>query len=92
MEMIDILKGRLPEGLEIVKIKNKRSNSQTEILFKYKDTEGTGYLWKMCAPGHENNVCDATIFNVMAGISFKRGDLEATKYWLDKMKVDQEGD
>lgn len=84
MEMVEILKGRLPDGLEIVKVKNRTGRSQVEILFRCDGFEFTSWLHKTCTPGHENNVCDKVIFNVLAAVAIKKNDLEKAKYWLDK--------
>lgn len=35
MEMVEILKGRLPDGLEIIKVKDRSNRSQAEIIFRY---------------------------------------------------------
>ena len=83
MEMLEILKGRLPEGLEIVKAKNK--GSQTEIKFSYEGVEATSWLLKTCAPGAAEAVCDTTIYGVMMNVGFKRGDMAMVKFWSDKL-------
>ena len=84
MEMLEILKGRLPEGLEIVKVNERPRHSQAEIRFKYDGTEGIGWLYKTCVPGRENIVCDFSICAVMAQIGLLRNDVEMAKFWLDK--------
>lgn len=84
MEMVEILKGRLPEGLEIVKVKNRSGRSQIEILFRYDGVEFPSYLHKTCTPGCENEVCDNVIFAVMAAVAMKQNDFEKAGYWLDK--------
>ena len=84
MEMLEILKGRLPEGLEIVKVKNRSGRSQTEILFRYDGVEFTSYLHKTCAPGCENEVCDNVICGVLMAVALKQGDMEKAKYWMDR--------
>ena len=86
MEMLDILKGRLPDGLEIVKVKNRSGNSQTEILFSYEGTEAKGWLPKTCTPGRAENCCDFLTYGVMAQIGLQRGDLVMAKGWLDKQQ------
>lgn len=83
MEMLEILKGRLPEGLEIVKVKNK--GSQTEIKFSYDGLEVTSWLLKTCAPGRAENVCDSTVCGAMMNAALKRNDLEMAKFWGDKL-------
>lgn len=84
MEMLEILKTRLPEGLEIVKVKNRSGRSQIEILFRYDGIESTSWLYKTCTPGRENYVCDSVIFGVLAAVALKQNDLEKARHWMDK--------
>lgn len=84
MEMLEILKGRLPEGLEIVKVKNRSGRSQSEILFRYDGVEFTSYLHKTCTPGCENAVCDNVIYSVLTAVAMKQGDMEKARYWMEK--------
>ena len=87
MEMLEILKTRLPEGLKILKVKNQANRSQIEILFEYEGTNGIGWLYKTCAPGSENKICDYAICAVMANIEIQRNNLEAARAWLDKQTM-----
>jgi hypothetical protein len=84
MEMLEILKERLPDGLTIVKVYNRTGNSQLEILFSYGDQELLGYLNKTCAPGHAEKNCDFTICAVMLGIALETHDIVSAKYWAEK--------
>ena len=84
MTMLDILKDRLPDGLEIVKIKDRAGRSQIEIVFSYARTETIGWLYKTCVPGKESNVCDFTIYAAMTAIALKKGDMEMAKHWAQK--------
>lgn len=84
MEMLEILKTRLPEGLKILKVKDRPGYSQAEIRFEYDGTEGIGWLHKVCAPGKENAICDYSICAVMANICIQRNELEKARLWLDK--------
>ena len=87
MEMIDIMKQRLPEGLEIIKVYNRTGNSQLRILFSYGGQEYTSYLNKTCTPGHAEENCDFTICAVMLNYALERNDLVEAKYWLDKQNA-----
>ena len=82
--MLEILKSRLPEGLEIVKVQDRTGASQLKIRFAYKGQESMGHLNKTCAPGEAERNCDFTIHTVMLGFALDRGDLAAAKYWADK--------
>lgn len=79
--MFEILKERLPEGLEIIKTKHRTGASQMEILFKYDGTEQKGWLQTTCAPGYAERNCDFTIAAVMIGIGFDRNDREMIIRW-----------
>ena len=80
--MLNTLKERLPEGLEINKVKEKPS--KYEITFMIDGKEIKGDLAKTCSPGCQSRIADLTIFNVMAMNAMKNGDLETAKVWLDK--------
>ncbi len=82
--MVEILKKRLPKGLEIVKIKNQTNRSQVEITFSYNGKEKKEWLHKVCEIGFENRICDRTVSNVMAAFALDNNDLETAKYWIDK--------
>jgi len=84
MEMFEIMKTRLPEGLEVVKVYQRTGQDQMKIVFSYKGQEYIGWLRKTCAPGFAHKNCDFTICTVMVGLALKRGDLEAAKHWADK--------
>lgn len=79
--MLDILKERLPEGLEIIKEKGKASASQTEITFRYQGIEEKSWLPKTCAPGCAEKVCDQTIACTMWGFGLKMQDMEMVEHW-----------
>lgn len=81
--MLDVLKDRLIDGLEIVKV--KETNSKYTITFRFEDNEGKADLPKSCSPGAHNEVADATIITVMSSIYMKRGDYAKAKEWLDKI-------
>jgi len=83
--MLDILKERLPEGLQIIKVKDKASSDQMEIWFSYEGMEGNGWLRKTCAPGYAGRNCDYTIANAMLGFALQRRDLEMAEFWKDKL-------
>ena len=72
MSMLDILKERLPEGLQIKSFKDRAHRSQVEIVFVCEGVETTGWLHKTCAPGHEHNICDSVINNAMMAIALEK--------------------
>lgn len=81
--MLNTLKERLPEGLEIKKVREKPS--KYEITFLVDGKEIKGELPKTCTPGMQDRVADHTIINAMAINAMKNGDMETAKKWLDKL-------
>ena len=81
--MLNTLKERLLDGMEIKKVKEKPS--KYEITFLVDGKERKGELPKTCAPGAQNIIADQTMFCVMCAIEFDRGNLEEAKSWLDKI-------
>ena len=81
--MLNILKERMLDGMEIVKAKEKPS--KYEITFSIKGVEVKTEIPKACTPGMQNRIVDDTIFNAMAQSAFKRGDFEDVGKWLDKI-------
>lgn len=84
--MVDILKERLPEGLEIVKVQDKGSSSQYLIWFAYQGTETKGWLYKTCAPGQAEKNCDFVICSTMMSVALKRNDLDMAEHWMTKQQ------
>ena len=87
MEMFEIMKGRLPEGLEVVKVYQRTGSDQMKIVFSYKGHEAIGWLRKTCVPGGAERNCDFTICVVMTGIALEQGDMEACKFWVAKQQA-----
>ena len=81
--MLNTLKERLLDGMEIKKVKEKPS--KYEITFLVEGAEYKSELPKTCAPGAQNKVADHTMFNVMCAVALKRGDVESAKMWLNKI-------
>ena len=81
--MLNTLKERLLDGMEIKKVKEKPS--KYEITFLIDDNEISSELPKTCIPGGQDRVVDWTIFNVMCQVALKKGDLEAAKLWLNRI-------
>ena len=81
--MLDILKGRLIDGLEIVKV--KETNTKYTITFAFDGDKASAELPKSCSPTAHNEVADNTIITAMSSIYFNRGDYAKAKEWLDKI-------
>lgn len=87
MEMIEILKTRLPEGVSVVKVQDRSGYSQIKILLSYEGREQWTSVYKTCTPGKENHICDMTITTAMIGFALERNDLDAAKVWLDRQRA-----
>lgn len=83
--MLDILNERLPDGVEVIKVKSRANASQIEVWFAYRGMEGKTWLPKTCAPGCENKICDQNIATAMLGFALKLENIEMAEYWRDKM-------
>ena len=81
--MLTVLKDRLPEGVEVKKVKEKPS--KYEIIFTISGGEVNGELPKTCTPGMQDRVADQTIFNAMAKAAIYKGDYQVAKEWLDRI-------
>lgn len=81
--MLDILKARLIEGLNIKSV--KENNTKYIIRFEYEGDETKAELSKSCVPGCQNDVADNCIITAMSTIYFNRGDYAKAKEWLDKL-------
>lgn len=84
MEMFEIMKSRMPKGLEVVKVWNRTGSDQMKILFSYGGQECVGWLRKTCAPGFAEKNCDYTIFTTMLSMALERHDLPDAKRWKEK--------
>lgn len=82
MSMLEVLKTRLIDGLEIVSV--KETNSNYKIEFEFEGDKDTAYLPKSCAPGCHNEVADYAIKTFMSSHYLKRGELAKAKEWLHK--------
>lgn len=80
--MLEIFKSRLPEGVEVKKVKNKPS--QLEITLSYEGVEATTWIYKTCVPGKAEQNCDFSITTAMAQIYFTKNNYEMVQYWLRK--------
>ena len=80
MNMFEILKSRLPNGLVVLSV--KETHTKYKIEFEYEGIKATAELSKTCAPGYHNNVADHAIITTM----FAKGDYVSAKEWLRKIQ------
>lgn len=83
MNMMEILKGELKEGMEI--IKEKELNNKFKYTLTYAGMTGEGELVKTCTPSMEKQVCRKSIDEVITGMYFSMNDYANAKYWLNGM-------
>ena len=81
--MLNILRERLLDGMEIQKAKEKPS--KYEITFVVYGKEYKNEIPKTCAPGAQNYFVDTAMYSVMCAAEMDRCDLNAAKVWLDKI-------
>lgn len=81
--MLNVLKERLLDGMEIVKVKEKPS--KYEITFFISGGEIKEELPKTCTPGMQNRVADHTMFNAMCKAEIEKVNFQAAKGWLDRI-------
>lgn len=84
MEMIDIFKSQLEEGMEIKKVKELAS--KYVITFGYKNEKVNVELLKTVAPRQHENHCKVVIATAMSSLYLRPSllDLDKAKEWLNK--------
>jgi pentatricopeptide repeat protein len=80
--MLEIMKERLPQEAKIVKVKEK--SGRYDLVVEVDGNTTKGSLPKTCEPDKIEYTVDFIIYTVMASAYFEQGDLEKTKYWLNK--------
>lgn len=80
MDMLDIFKETLQNGMEITKF--KESGNKYKITLSYKDMSGTCELNKLCTPGNEKSLCMQAIDTAMSSMYIDKGDLKEAQAWL----------
>lgn len=80
--MLDIFKSKIPDGMELVKIKELSNRHKFDV--EYLSTVSHTELFKSCTPGYENSYCERTLNSVLADIYFKLGYIEKAKEYLNK--------
>ena len=74
----------MPQGMEVVKAKER--NSYYILIVAYEGKETEIHLQKTCAPGNAEKNCDFTICAAMAGIGFDTGNMAMVKEWMEKQR------
>lgn len=81
MTMLEIFKSKLPEGVEVVKAKEKPSKWDV-VIGDGQSTTATSIL-KAYAPNAYNHAAESIMMTVMASLALNRGDITEAKRWLD---------
>lgn len=81
--MLNTLRERLIDEIEIKTVKEKRS--KYEITFLIRGMEIKEELTKTCPPGNQNYFVDTVIFGAMSKACINIGDYNEAGKWLDKI-------
>lgn len=80
MDMINVLKKTLQNGMEIIKY--KELSNKYKITLGYKNMESSCELQKTCAPGKEIDVCKKTIDTAVSSMYINVGNFNEAQLWL----------
>lgn len=81
--MLEVLTGRLPEGLAVQAAKEQ--TQQYRLQFTKDGQTVIKYLPKSCAPGMAEHLADTVIWSALAHLALKAGETEEMGRWLDKI-------
>jgi len=79
MEMIDILKSQLLDGMEISDIKKLRN--KTQFVFRYEGIEKQSEITHTWVVGKEQDYCRILIKQLVVDIYMNKNQLELAKKW-----------
>jgi hypothetical protein len=83
MDMLEIFKSVMIDGMEIVK--TKELANKYKVTLKFKGSENTIELNKTCAPTYEISYCKGAVATALSSIYINLGDFENARKWLDKV-------
>ena len=81
--MLSIAKKWVPEGCELVLVKEKASQYSVKVVFN--GVEGITWIPKQTAPGYATRVAKNSIASAMMSIFLQTGEIEKAKEWHDKI-------
>lgn len=82
MTMLEIMKERVPAGVDIINVAEKPS--KYELILFVDGEKVSCWVPKACTPGSAETVVDFAICTTMIGLYLERGDLKNAKKWKDK--------
>lgn len=80
MNILDIFKDVIQEGMEIVKC--KELSNKYKLILSYNGMSASCELNKLCTPGNEKSLCMQAIDNAISTMYLSKGDLKEAEAWL----------
>lgn len=80
MNILDIFKNTLQDGMEITKC--KELFNKYKLTLSYNGMFASCELNKLCTPGNEKSLCMQAIDNAMSSMYLDKGDLREAEAWL----------
>lgn len=80
MNILDVFKNILPDGMEITKC--KELSNKYKLTISYNGMSAPCELNKLCTPGNEKSLCMQAIDNAMSSMYLDKGDLREAEAWL----------
>lgn len=80
MNILDVFKNTLQDGMEITKC--KELSNKYKLTISYKGMSASCELNKLCTPGNEKSLCMQAIDNAMSSMYINSGDLREAEAWL----------
>lgn len=81
--MLSIAKKWVPEGCELVLVKEKPSQYHVKVVLD--GVEGVTWIPKQTAPGYSTRVAKSSIASAMMSIFLQTGEIEKAKEWHSKL-------
>lgn len=80
MNILDIFKDTLQDGMEITKC--KELSNKYKMMLSYNGMFASCEVNKLCTPGNEKSLCMQAIDNAMSSMYLDKGDLREAEAWL----------
>lgn len=90
MNMLDVFKDALQDGMEIIKC--KELSNKYKLTLSYNGMSASCELNKLCTPGNEKSLCMQSIDNAISTMYLDKGDLKEAEAWLHGERWNKETD
>lgn len=80
MDILDVFKDTLQDGMEITKC--KELSNKYKLTLSYNRMSASCEINKLCTPGNEKSLCMQAIDNAMSTMYLGIGDLKEAESWL----------